>query len=300
MPPLDLEVLPEALRVGTSSFSSADWVGGFYPPGTKPADFLAYYATVFDTVEIDATWYAMPAKRTVGGWAAKTPDGFRFSLKVPKKITHEAYLEGCDDEWAAFLRTLEPLGEKRGPLLFQFPYVAKGKDAEEYVTGADFRRRLAAFAGQLPDEGTYVVEVRNAKWIDDPLLDLLRRRRIGLSLPAYYTMPTARAYLGAARPVTELVTGPVAYVRFLGHHRKMDQLVQEAREKRGKQRDWDEVLVDRSAETRDWAELIGRLIDEGVTTHAYFNNHFAGYAPGSIELFVEQWRARRGVRVADP
>ncbi len=294
MPPLDLEGVPETLRIGTSSFSTTDWVGGFYPPGTKPADFLSYYASVFATVEIDATWYAMPAKRTVSGWAEKTPDDFVFSLKVPKKITHEAYLEDCETDWTAFLRTLEPLGGKRGPLLFQFPYVAKGKDAEEYATGADFRRRLAAFAEQLPQDGLHVVEVRNAKWIGDPLLDLLRSHRIGLSLPAYYTMPTARDHLSASRAVTELVTGPVAYVRFLGHHRRMDTLVKEARQKQGKERDWDEVLVDRSAETRDWAQLIGRLIDDGVTTHAYFNNHFAGYAPGSIELFVDQWRRLRG------
>ena len=139
---LDLSALPPALRVGTSSFSSKDWRGVFYPERLQPRDYLGHYAGVFPTVEIDATWHALPAPSTVRGWAERTPADFVISLKVPKTITHERYLEDCAAEWTRFLRLLEPLGEKRGPLLFQFPYVAKGKDAREYESGEDFRRRL--------------------------------------------------------------------------------------------------------------------------------------------------------------
>lgn len=282
---LDLTPLPSTLRVGTSSFSTTDWRGVFYPPSMKPGDFLAHYATIFDTVEIDATWHALPARRTVEGWAQKVPDGFVFSLKVPKKITHEAYLKDCRDEWLTFLKLLEPLGEKRGPLLFQFPYVAKGKDAAEYDSGADFQHRLRTFADHLPEQGTYVVEIRNAKWLNTPLLDLLRSKNIALSLPAYFTMPSARDLMKRK----DLITGPHTYIRFLGHHRRMDKLVREARETQGKRRDWDEIIVDRRAETGDWARLVRQFTDEGIEAYAYFNNHFAGFAPGSIELFVELW-----------
>lgn len=107
-------------------------------------------------MEIDSTWYRSPSHRTVEAWAEKVTGGFVFSAKVPKTITHDRYLEGCDAERVQFLKAMDRLGEKKGPLLFQFPYVAKGKDADEYRTGDDFRRRLAAFLPELPADGRYV------------------------------------------------------------------------------------------------------------------------------------------------
>lgn len=285
MPNLDLAILPPRLRVGTSSFSSQDWRGVFYPDHLRPGDYLTHYAGIFSTVEIDATWHALPAPRTVEGWAGKVPDDFVFSLKVPRTITHELYLENCQTEWQRFLTLLEPLGEKRGPLLFQFPYVAKGKDAEEYATGADFLRRLQAFLPLLPADGQYVVEVRNEKWLDAPLLDLLRQHRIALALTAYFTMPAPRKLLQRIDPLT----APFCFVRFLGHHKRMDALARKARIERGKQGQWNELLVDRSEETRAWIALIRELLARDIDVFAYFNNHFAGFAPGSIELFLRIW-----------
>ncbi len=282
---LDLSGLPAGLHLGTSSFSSKDWCGTFYPADLKPAGFLEHYARTFHTVEIDATWYAMPSRRTVEGWARKVSDDFIFSLKVPKEITHTRYLEGCEEEWMRFLRQLEPLGGKRGPLLFQFPYMAKGKDAEEYETGADFLRRLEAFAPQLPPDGQYAVEVRNAKWLHAPLLDLLRTHNITLVLSAYYTMPAPSKLFAQVDPVT----GPFGYVRFLGNHRQMDALVKEAREKGKRDRDWGELIVDRARETSAWAEVGRQLLERQGHVYMYFNNHFAGFAPGSVELFAREW-----------
>jgi uncharacterized protein YecE (DUF72 family) len=286
---LDLSPLPPGLRVGTSSFSWTDWQGVFYPPDLKATDFLSYYATVFNTVEIDATWYAMPGKRTVESWARSVPDGFTFSLKVPKDITHDHYLEGCEGEWSRFLKVLEPLGEKRGPLLFQFPYVAKRKDPGEYASGADFRQRLAAFLPLLPSEGRYVVEVRNASWYDEPLLELLRSRGIALSLVSFYTLPGP----GALLPGIDPVTAPFGYIRFIGHRYWMDKLVKEAKEERGKGRDWDELLADRTRDTKEWAEVADQLLAKQREVFVYFNNHFAGFAPGSVNLFVKVWKEMR-------
>ncbi|MBN1424918.1 DUF72 domain-containing protein [Candidatus Fermentibacteria bacterium] len=278
----DLLSLHSSLHVGTSSFSCRDWRGVFYPPDAAPAEFLGHYATVFHTVEIDATWHAMPSRRTVESWARRVPDGFTFSLKVPKEITHDRYLEDCGAPWSQFLRVLEPLGDKRGPLLFQFPYVAKKKDAEEHATGADFRRRLAAFAPLLPPEGRYVVEVRNAGWLREPLLDVLRERGIGLALVSYYTMPPPQQLLRHGIPLT----ATFGYVRFLGHHTKMDELVRNARVERGKEKDWDELLVDRTPEMIQWVPYVMELAARHRDVFVYFNNHFAGFAPGSIELFA--------------
>ncbi len=284
---IDLEALPPNLLVGTSSFSSDDWRGSFYPPDLASGEYLSYYARTFRTVEIDATWYALPARRTVESWARKVPPGFVFSLKVPKRITHELYLENCQAEWRAFLDRLAPLGPARGPLLFQFPYVAKGADPQEYETGREFLRRLAAFLPALPAGGQYVVEVRNAKWIAEPLIDLLRAHGVALALAAYYTMPSAAQLLRGP----DTVTAPFSYIRFLGNHRQMDQLVRGARETGTREKDWGALLVDRERETRDWVSIGRRLLERQDSVYAYFNNHFAGFAPGSAELFVRLWTA---------
>src|SRR5690606_31755136 len=81
------------LHTGTSGFSYAEWKGAFYPPGTKGADFLAYYATKLDTVEINNTFYRMPKRSVLAGWREKVPPEFVFVLKASRRITHHAKLE---------------------------------------------------------------------------------------------------------------------------------------------------------------------------------------------------------------
>ena len=283
--PVDLSPLPQGLLVGTSSFSTTDWIGPFYPPGTKPAQFLSFYATVFRTVEIDATWHAMPSRAMVEGWAAKVPRDFVFALKVPKVITHEKGLTDCRAEWQQFLRNLEPLGDQLGPLLFQFPYIAKGRDANEWQTGADFTGRLASFLPDIPKDLQVAVEVRNDKWIAPPLLDLLRSRDIALSLIDYYTMPPAIELMAE----NDLVTAPFGYVRFLGNHKSMDKKVAAAKKAGTRRRSWDELLVDRTDATRAWLPALQKLLDHTERLFVYYNNHYAGHAPGSIRLLCDLW-----------
>jgi uncharacterized protein YecE (DUF72 family) len=98
------------LRIGTSAFTAAGWPGSFYPKGLPERDYLSYYATRFDTVEVDSTFYRCPPLSTVQGWNAKTPKGFMFAAKVPQLITHEKVLCNCDPELSQFLRTMDALG----------------------------------------------------------------------------------------------------------------------------------------------------------------------------------------------
>ncbi len=282
---LDISRLPGSLRLGTSSFSSRDWKGGFYPADASPGEFLEHYARQLNTVEIDATWHVMPSRKTVQAWADKVPEGFVFSLKVPKGITHESGLEDCEYEWGQFLDVTSVLGPKRGPLLFQFPYVAKGADPKEYATGDGFRRRLEEFLPLIPEGLSCAVEVRNPAWVAEPLLELLRSRQIALVLSHYYTMPGVAELMERLDPVT----ADFSYIRFLGNHRKMDQAVVHARAEGTRSSDWGEILVDRSDETRSWVAPIRSLLDRGQTVYVYFNNHYAGFAPGSLELFLRIW-----------
>jgi uncharacterized protein YecE (DUF72 family) len=106
----------------------------FYPAGMKPANYLSYYATKFDTVELDNTFYRTPALSTVKGWCAKTPPGFIFAAKVPQVMTHEKVFVDREDDLSHFLKTMDALGDKLGPLLLQFGYFNKSK----FKSGAEF------------------------------------------------------------------------------------------------------------------------------------------------------------------
>ena len=277
-------MVPE-LRIGTSSWSETDWKGRFYPADARPAEFLGYYARHYDTVECDATFYAVPSARTVDGWRAKTPDGFLFSSKLPREITHDRGMVDCEEVRDAFLSVMTRLGERRGPIVAQFAYVAKGRDAAEYETGVDFRARLSRFLDGWPAEVELAVEVRNAKWIADPLLDLLRSRGVALALPVYFTMPGAdRLFAGPDPQTTDLL-----YVRFLGDHRRMDERVRALRESGRREGDWTELAVDRRTEMRRWALPLRERAVGGARVLVYFNNHYAGYAPGSAEQFRQIW-----------
>src|SRR5713226_8512224 len=92
------------LGIGASSWSAGSWEGAFYPAGMHPADYLAHYASEFDTVEIDATFYRTPTQRLVDGWRDKTPPGFLFAGKVPQVITHEKILLDCAEDFGDFLK----------------------------------------------------------------------------------------------------------------------------------------------------------------------------------------------------
>src|ERR1700674_5795821 len=127
-----------SLYIGTSAFTAAGWEGSFYPPGTKSADYLTYYATRFNSVEVDSTFYRAPSKATVQGWVKKTPDGFIFAAKIPQVITHEQVLVDCDTEFKQFVEVMDLLGDKRGPLLFQFEYFNK----KVFLGVNDFLARL--------------------------------------------------------------------------------------------------------------------------------------------------------------
>lgn len=278
---------PTNLRVGTSSWSSTDWRGTFYPESIKPADMISAYAQQLSTVEIDSTWYQMPSRSMVDAWDARTPAGFVFSAKVPRVISHEKQLEDCEAELNEFVSVMSRLGNKLGPLVLQFPYVAKGKDADEYATDARFLARLEKFVGLLPDNFQWAIEIRNSRWVRAEFLDVLREHKIALVFIDYYTMDP----LPKLAQRGDVVTAPFVYIRFLGNHKEMDRAVESARSEGERSSDWGSLLVDRTEQLKFWLPPIRRIVEKQVPVYVYFNNHYAGYAPGSVELFSRLWNA---------
>jgi uncharacterized protein YecE (DUF72 family) len=158
------------LRVGTSGYSYKEWKGIFYPDDLPAAKMLPYYAERFNTVEINNTFYRMPDEKTVANWAAQVPDGFRFVLKAPQRITHQKRLAGAEDDVRRLFDVARSLGDKIGPVLFQLPPFAK-KDAA----------KLREFVEWLP-EGRVAFEFRHASWCDEEIYAILRERDIAICL----------------------------------------------------------------------------------------------------------------------
>jgi uncharacterized protein YecE (DUF72 family) len=146
---------PENLLVGTSSWSSTDWVGPFYPPNLKPGQFIEAYARKFRAVEIDSTYYSIPSPQVVTSWREKTPPGFIFAAKIPGVITHEKVLKDCQAELTMFLKNMELLGNRLGPLLLQFPYFNRNV----FPSREPFERRLKTFLETLPKDFKFALEI---------------------------------------------------------------------------------------------------------------------------------------------
>ncbi len=150
------------VRTGTSGFSYPVWAGPFYPGGTKRRDMLSFYASRLGSVEINNTFYRMPKTDLLERWRDAVPEGFRFALKAPRRITHQQRLKDAGDSVDYLFRTAEVLGEQLGPFLFQLPPSLRC-DVD----------RLASFLRGMPDGMRGAFEFRHASWFDDEVFALL-------------------------------------------------------------------------------------------------------------------------------
>lgn len=151
------------LLAGTSGYSYKEWLGRFYPEKLPASEMLRYYAGRFSTVEINNTFYRMPAESMLAHWAQEVPDNFTFTLKAPRRITHDQRLRDTASAVAEFVRPAGALGDKLGVLLFQLPPQLK-RDLP----------RLRDFLAALPSGKRAAFEFRSPTWQDDEVYDALR------------------------------------------------------------------------------------------------------------------------------
>ena len=150
--------------VGTSGYNYPEWKGSFYPADLAAAKMLPYYAARFPTVEINYTFYRMPNEKILTGWVPQVPEDFRFTLKAPRRITHDSKLVNCESLTAAFcLVAANSLGSKLGTFLFQLPPNQK-KDLP----------RLEAFLDTLPRKAPAAFEFRHPSWFADDVFSALK------------------------------------------------------------------------------------------------------------------------------
>jgi uncharacterized protein YecE (DUF72 family) len=245
------------IRVGTQGWNYDAWVGPFYPPGTRAPEFLSTYARAFDTVEVDSTFYAIPAPKTVRDWGARVPSGFVFALKMPREITHDQRLVGVESVLHEFLDAARELGAKLGPILLQF--------------GGDFGPSelpaLIAFLPLLPRDLQFAIEFRHRAWIDDGVLSMLEEHNIALALSDARWIPRKTMLAVAQRP-----TADFAYVRWMGPNRDIT--------------DYSRIQFDRTRELEAWCEVLSPLGERVKNVWAYANNHFAGHSPETARMIM--------------
>ncbi|MCK4601191.1 MAG: DUF72 domain-containing protein [Phycisphaerae bacterium] len=156
-------------HIGTSGFSYGHWKGVFYGDDVPQRQWLEYYAEHFDTVELNNTFYSMPREKTCRSWRQRTPEGFCFAVKLNRLITHRKRLADCGELLGAYLKAVDHLGEKLGPVLVQLPP----------RFGAD-PSRLDVFLEICPTDHRWAVEFRDPSWLCEEVYAVLRARNAAL------------------------------------------------------------------------------------------------------------------------
>lgn len=249
------------IHIGTQGWNYEDWLGSFYPRGSRATDYLDLYVQVFDTVEIDSSFYAIPSDASIQSWYKRAPQGFTYSLKLPQEITHHNRLQNSEELLSRFCERVRGLGEKLALILIQMP--------------PDFTPRslpaLEKFLPLLPSDLRFAIEFRDQHWLRDDVgeyvLDLLKAHHVALALIDSKWLPREVMVELAARPTTEF-----AYVRWLGPRELTD---------------YSRLQINRDQEFRLWTTAFQQLQQTTSSIYGYFNNHYQGHSPASANHFKQ-------------
>ena len=207
--------------VGTSGYNYPEWRGSFYPEKFPTGKMLAYYSERFNTVEVNYTFYRMPSEALLAGWAQGTPEAFVFTLKAPRRITHDSKLKNVADLTRSFCRIATTLGSKLGVLLFQLPPNLKRDDAV-----------FAEFLDTLPEGTRAAFEFRHESWLDDTIFALLRERNVALCIAETEKLTTPR-----------VVTADYGYLRLRREDYTSDDVARWAQSVRENEPNWSDAFV---------------------------------------------------------
>ncbi len=232
------------LFLGTSGFYYGHWVGKFYPEELPRSQWLTFYSKNFSSIEINSSFYHLPKEKTLLSWYKKTSEGFKFSLKASKVITHTKKLRNTEDEVKKFIGLATLLKEKLGVILFQLP----GSLKYDY-------KLLEEFLRFLPQDNTkYTIEFRDSSWFREDIFALLKKYEVAL---CNVSSPKIRELFE--------VTSSFLYIRFHGlnswyrHNYTKDELL-------------------------PWAKFVKNHMESGRDVYVYFNNDASGFAIQNAEL----------------
>jgi uncharacterized protein YecE (DUF72 family) len=226
------------------------WSYSFWPIyiGKKQSEYLEKYSKIFNSVEINSTFYRIPRKSSVKNWVSQTPEDFRFSVKVPKSISHSSELKYDTQKLDAFIDHIKPFGKKLGILLIQLPPKLSPKHKEQ----------LNQLLSQLQDYNV-AVEFRQKEWFDETTYKSLR------------DLNTALVYVDHPYRVTKKVeTSDFNYIRLEGDRKKVDG-------EKGI------TEIDRTHDNLTWAENIREQVERNRATYLYISKYYSGYPPNDLK-----------------
>ncbi len=240
------------IRVGCSGWSYEDWVGPFYPKQAKPKDFLRLYSSVFDAVEIDSSFYRIPNQFMVAQWTRNTPAGFVFCPKFPKKVTHDFKLQNVGSTVNFFYKSIAGLGDKLGPIVVQLPPSFK------YEKGFPVLQNFIT-SDLKTSHFRHAVEFRHKSWFREDVYKFLETNNVSFcwSITQYVTTPTK-------------ITSDFIYTRMVGE-RDITK--------------FNETQKDRSKQMNEMSEAVRSSMGSVDDAFIFFNNHFAGFGPESVNEF---------------
>jgi len=262
--------------VGTSGFSYRDWKGILYPKWLPARDWFHYYATRFNAVEINLTFYRPPTAKMLEHWKESVPPGFTFVLKASQLITHQRRLANCGDDLERMIAGYAPLAAQLALILFQLP-PSLGRDIKRLER---FIHLAAESLESAPLSPRLALEFRNASWNTVETLDLLTRHGCGM---VFHDMQRSGGWKWnqgqfeadkLSLSFAELFSRPVPliYLRFHGTTGRYAG-------------DYGRQLLE------PWALLARSALERQTPVHAYFNNTQAGAAVRDALLFAEMLRA---------
>ena len=235
------------IKIGCTGWSYQGWSGTFYPRNLKSSEWLKYYAKIFETTEINSTFYRIPAQEIVRKWDADTPRYFRFTAKFPSIITHEKRLEGVDSEVFSFLTSLAPIHKKISALVLQLPPSLSFEEAKP---------RLTRLFELLPDDFVYPIEGRHESWFSEDAISYLKQKKHCLVwndvAGINNTMPITSNYL---------------YVRLIGDRSIPDS-------------EFGKITKHKEESIVKWAVKL-RGIKDIPLAMVMTNNHYEGFGPST-------------------
>jgi uncharacterized protein YecE (DUF72 family) len=250
----------DKIKIGTCAWSDEDWRGVFYPEHLPPGERLPFYARHFRSVEVDSTFYAVPAPRTVLHWYEATPPDFVFACKMPREITHERRLRDCTGLLDAFLGKLDALGEKLGCVLIQLPPSFRPRRDEQ---------TLRAFVRGLPGRARFAVEFRHRDWHQPRIVQLLEEHRVCW----VWTDVTHLDHQQEAAFEFLPETADFVYLRLLG------DLEGKYAADGSRRHTYRELMWPRDASLENWVTRLRLRLPEVSDVFAFASNHFEGFAP---------------------
>ena len=252
--------MPE-IRIGCSGWQYRHWKGVFYPTGLPQAQWFEFYATRFDTVEINNSFYRLPEAATFARWREQAPRQFLYAIKASRFLTHMKKLKDPEDPLERFFSNAQELGRRAGPVLYQLPprwplNLDRFETFLDALVQQNRALREAGFKGRL----RHAVEFREPSWYDERIYSLLDRHRAALCL---------HDMQGSASP--RVAIGPFVYVRFHGRTKYAGR--------------YEDGLLD------TWAAWLSERASEGLDVFAYFNNDSGGHAPHDAARLRERIHA---------